>query len=64
MGSGKGKDTRMKRMEVHYIYTYEDSIMKPTKHCLKRMEKRREKKVNEGGKPVQSTLYTSMELSQ
>jgi hypothetical protein len=21
-------------MEVHYIYTYEDVIMKPTKHCL------------------------------
>jgi hypothetical protein len=25
----------MKRMEVCCIYTYEDSIMKPTKHCVR-----------------------------
>jgi hypothetical protein len=25
----------MKKMEVHCIYTHEDSIMKSTKHCLK-----------------------------
>jgi hypothetical protein len=25
----------VKKMEVHRIYTYEDSIMKLTKHCLK-----------------------------
>jgi hypothetical protein len=25
----------VKRMEVHYIYTYEDSAMKLTKCCLK-----------------------------
>jgi hypothetical protein len=24
----------VKRMEVHFIYTYEDSIMRPTKHCF------------------------------
>jgi hypothetical protein len=28
----------VKRMEVHHIYTYEDSIMNPTKHCLKKGE--------------------------
>jgi hypothetical protein len=28
----------VKRMEVHYIYTYEDSIIKPTKYCLKKGE--------------------------
>jgi hypothetical protein len=33
---GKEMTLRCERMEVHYIYTYEDSIMKPTKHCLKR----------------------------
>jgi hypothetical protein len=25
-------------MEVHYVYTYEDSIMKPTNECLKKGE--------------------------
>jgi hypothetical protein len=32
---GKGKDSDGVKMEVCYIYTYEDRIMKPTKHCLK-----------------------------
>jgi hypothetical protein len=27
---------RMKRKDVEYICKYEDSIVKPTKHCLKR----------------------------
>jgi hypothetical protein len=31
----KRKDTGMKRMEVYCICTYEDSIKKPTKHCLR-----------------------------
>jgi hypothetical protein len=30
---------RLKRIEVHYIYMYEDSIIKPTKHCLKSRER-------------------------
>jgi hypothetical protein len=29
----------VKRMEVYCIYTYKDSILNPTKHCLKRGEK-------------------------
>jgi hypothetical protein len=53
----------VKRIEVHFIYTYEDSIMKPTKHCL-------EKGIMEiyiysgGGELVQSTLYKCKELSK
>jgi hypothetical protein len=31
---------RDEEMEVCYIYTYEGSIMKPTKHCLKEGRKR------------------------
>jgi hypothetical protein len=27
---------------THYIYTYENSIMKPTKHCLKKREEEEE----------------------
>jgi hypothetical protein len=34
----KGEILGMKRIQVCYIYTYEDSIMKLTKHCLKRRE--------------------------
>jgi hypothetical protein len=30
----------VKRFEVCHIYTYEDSIMKPTKHCLKKREEK------------------------
>jgi hypothetical protein len=44
---------------------YEDSIIKPTTHYLKRM--RREKTVweyNRMGELVQSTPYTFMEVSQ
>jgi hypothetical protein len=35
-GKGKRKERilRVKRMEVHNIYTSEDSITKPTTHCL------------------------------
>jgi hypothetical protein len=29
------KRGKVKRMAVHYIYTYEHSIMKPIKHYLK-----------------------------
>jgi hypothetical protein len=24
----------VKRTEVHFIYTYDDSLMEPTKHCM------------------------------
>jgi hypothetical protein len=30
-----------KRMEVGCIYTYEDSIMDPTKHCLRKGRRRK-----------------------
>jgi hypothetical protein len=42
----------VKRMEVHHIYTYEYSIMKPTKHVWMRGEKEREEEwdYNAGGK--------------
>jgi hypothetical protein len=35
---GRGGYLTVKRMEVHYVYTYEDSIMKPTNECLKKGE--------------------------
>jgi hypothetical protein len=35
MGSGKGKDTRGKRIEGCCIFTNEDSMRKPTKHLKK-----------------------------
>jgi hypothetical protein len=44
---------------------FEDSIMKPTKHCLKKREEREGRwEYNGGGELVQGTLYPSMELSQ
>jgi hypothetical protein len=45
--------------------TYEYSIMKCTKHCLKKGESRKGKwQYNGGGELVQDILYTWMELSQ
>jgi hypothetical protein len=32
----------VKRIEVHYIYIFKDSIIKPTKYCLKRQGEERE----------------------
>jgi hypothetical protein len=50
---------------VCYIYTYEDSIMKPTKHSLKEgEEKEGQWEYNGGDELVQGMLYTCMELSQ
>jgi hypothetical protein len=54
----------VKRMEVHCIYTDEDSIMKPAKHCLKEWRRMREWKYNGGGELVQGPLYTCMEFLQ
>jgi hypothetical protein len=31
----------VKRMEVHCMYTYEDTTVKPTKHCFKEGGKER-----------------------
>jgi hypothetical protein len=42
------------------LHTYEDSVMKPLKHCLKKGEW----KYNGGGELVQGTLYACIELSQ
>jgi hypothetical protein len=35
----------VKRIELHYICTYEDSILKPTKNCLKKVGRNEEMKI-------------------
>lgn len=50
-------------MEVHYKYTYENSIMKPTTHCLKKEgeeEGKGEWKWKGEGELVHGTLYACM----
>jgi hypothetical protein len=47
-GEGKERLLRVKRMEVRFIYTYEDSIMKHTKHCLKEGEETGDENISEG----------------
>jgi hypothetical protein len=47
-----------KRMRVRCIYSYGDSRMKPSKHCLKKGERR---KGEWGGGLVQGTLYRCTE---
>jgi hypothetical protein len=59
MGWEKGENGAG-RTEVHY----KDGIMKPTKNYLKRREAKRVKEYNRGGRLVQSTLHTSVELPQ
>jgi hypothetical protein len=59
----KGKDSEGKRMEICYLCVFEESIMKPTKHC-KGGEEEGERENIGGGKVVQRTLYTCMVLSQ
>jgi hypothetical protein len=54
----------VKRTKVYYIYTHEDSIMKPTKHWSREEEGEGEWKYNGGRGLVEGTLYTCMELSQ
>jgi hypothetical protein len=45
------------------MYTYEDHIMKSTKHCLKRGRRvRGEWKYNGGGKHIQGRMHACMEL--
>jgi hypothetical protein len=44
-----------------HTHAQEDSLMKPTKHCLKKGEGRGKWEHNGGGELVQSTLYTHME---
>jgi hypothetical protein len=53
-----------KRNKVHYIYAYENSITKTTKHCLKKEEGGEKWKYNGGVELVQSTLNACIELSQ
>jgi hypothetical protein len=36
ISEGEERILRVKRIKVCYIYAYEDSIMKPTKHCMKK----------------------------
>jgi hypothetical protein len=45
----------VKRLKVYYMHMYEDSIMKPTKYCLKW-------EYNGGGELVQGKLYASMKF--
>jgi hypothetical protein len=46
-----------------FVYIYEDSLIKPTKHCLKMMGGSKGKEGYKGeGELIQSILYTSMEL--
>jgi hypothetical protein len=42
VGRERGKESmlRVKRIKICYTYTCEDSIMKPTKHCLKEEKER------------------------
>jgi hypothetical protein len=48
---------QVKRMEVCYIYAYEDSVMKSIKHLEKQ-------EYNGGGELFPNTLYACLELSQ
>jgi hypothetical protein len=50
----------MKRMEVCYTYTYEDSIIKTTKHWKREEDGKGEWECNGGGELSQDTLYTCM----
>jgi hypothetical protein len=51
-------------MEVYYIYTYENKIMKLSNTVWKRRGGEGEWKYNGEDELVQGTLYTCMELSQ
>jgi hypothetical protein len=52
-------------MEVHYIYTYEDSIMKSYKCCLEKGRGGRERMgLQWRHKHAQGTLYAYMGLSR
>jgi hypothetical protein len=53
---GKERRLRVKRMEVHFIYAYEVSTVKPSKLCLIKREKGKGK-YNGGGELVQHTLH-------
>jgi hypothetical protein len=50
-------------MEICYIYTYDNSIMKPTKYCLKGEEKGEGELEYNGEGELLLTLYTCMELA-
>jgi hypothetical protein len=55
----------VRRIEVHYVSTDEDSKMKPTEHCLKDGERKEGGwEYNGGAELVQGTLNACMELSQ
>jgi hypothetical protein len=55
----------VKGIKIYYICIYENSIMKATKHCLKKQGGRREEwECNGEGELLQGTLYPRMELPQ
>jgi hypothetical protein len=58
VGQGEERILRKKKdRSMLYIYTYENSIMKPTKHCLKEVEEEKWE-YNEGSELVQHcTIY-------
>jgi hypothetical protein len=45
-------------IEIYYMYIFEDSIMKSTKHCIKKRRETGEWEHNGGGELLQTTLYT------
>jgi hypothetical protein len=54
----------VKQIDIHYIYTYEDSKMKSTKHCLKDEGREREGTgIQRKGKLIQGTLYACIEFT-
>jgi hypothetical protein len=54
----------VKRIEVCFIYTYEDSMMKPPNTVWKGAGGEGKLKYNERGELVQSTMCIPMELTQ
>jgi hypothetical protein len=64
VGQGEERILRKKKdRSMLYIYTYENSIMKPTKHCLKEVEEEKWE-YNEGSELVQGILYAWIECSK
>jgi hypothetical protein len=41
VGRGKERILRGKEIKIYHMYILEDSIIKPTKHCLKKEEERK-----------------------
>jgi hypothetical protein len=64
VGGGKERILGVKKVAVCSIYTYEDSIMKRTEHCLKEGEEGGGEQEYNRSELVQSTLYACVKLPQ